>query len=125
MAYQAYFGIYLNLLRGQRIPGPPGWSFPIVVLCCVATVLVFVANYRRLEDRNERRRARVVMVGTVVLIVSRLPYVVHGTFFACNPRLVTLRGILSVLPGCTCSSTPAARFASSCFVHRAMERQAW
>jgi serine/threonine-protein kinase len=76
MAYQAYFGIYLNLLRGERVPGPPGWSFPIVVLCCVASVVVFVLNYRRLQDRNERRRARVVAVGTVALIVSRLPYVV-------------------------------------------------
>jgi hypothetical protein len=33
-------------------------------------------NYRRLEDRNERRRARVVAAGTVALIVAVLPYVV-------------------------------------------------
>jgi serine/threonine-protein kinase len=75
MLYQGYLGI-LNHLHGQRIPPPPGWSFPIVVLCCVATAVVFIANYRRLQDRNERRRARVVAVGTLTLIVSRLPYVV-------------------------------------------------
>ncbi len=76
MAYQAYNGIYLDLLRAQPTPAPPGWAFPVVVLCCIATVVVFVVNYRRLEDRNERRRARVVAAGTVALVVSRLPYVV-------------------------------------------------
>jgi sigma-B regulation protein RsbU (phosphoserine phosphatase) len=48
---------------------------PLGVLYFIGAVVVFVLNYRRLEDRNERRRARVVAIGTVMLIVAVLPYI--------------------------------------------------
>ena len=46
----------------------------IGALYFISAVVVFVINYRRLEDRNERRRARVVAAGTILLIVAVLPY---------------------------------------------------
>lgn len=72
MSMRAYYHIYLE----SQLVRLPGWVKPVGVLYFVATVVVFVVNYRRLEDRNERRRARVVAAGTVVLIVAVLPYLV-------------------------------------------------
>jgi serine/threonine-protein kinase len=72
MGIRAYYHIYLES-QHIRIPG---WVKSLGVIYFIAAVIVFVVNYRRLEDRNERRRARVVAAGTVVLIVAVLPYVV-------------------------------------------------
>ncbi len=72
MAMRAYYHIYL----ADQLVRLPGWVKPLGVLYFIATVVVFVVNYRRLEDRNERRRARVVAAGAAVLIVAVLPYLV-------------------------------------------------
>ena len=72
MAIRAYYHIYLE----SQLVRLPGWVKPLGVLYFIGTVVVFVVNYRRLEDRNERRRARVVAAGTVLLIVAVLPYLV-------------------------------------------------
>jgi tRNA A-37 threonylcarbamoyl transferase component Bud32 len=72
MAIRAYYHIYLS----DQLVRLPGWLKPVGALYFVAAVVVFVVNYRRLEDRNERRRSRVVAAGTVALIVAVLPYLV-------------------------------------------------
>jgi serine/threonine-protein kinase len=72
MAIRAYYHIYLE----YHLVRLPGWLKPVGALYLVAAVVVFVGNYRRLQDRNERRRARVVAAGTVALIVAVLPYLV-------------------------------------------------
>jgi eukaryotic-like serine/threonine-protein kinase len=72
MGIRAYYHIYLES-QHLRLPG---WVKSLGVLYFVAAVVVFVVNYRRLEDRNERRRAKVVAAGTVALIVAVLPYII-------------------------------------------------
>jgi sigma-B regulation protein RsbU (phosphoserine phosphatase) len=84
---------------------------PIGVVYFLGAVAVFMANYRRLDDRNERRRARIVAAGTVMLIAGMLPYYVmllpsvaslnldtffmsHGVFAAFN--LLTMAFPLSI-----------------------------
>ena len=69
MGIRAYYHLYQDV----RLPG---WVKPLGVVYFIAAVAVFAANYRRLEDRNERRRAKVVAAGTVALIVAVLPYIV-------------------------------------------------
>jgi eukaryotic-like serine/threonine-protein kinase len=71
MSIRAYYHIYLE----SQLIRLPGWVKPLGVIYFIGTVVVFVVNYRRLEDRNERRRARVVAAGTVLLIVAVLPYI--------------------------------------------------
>ena len=71
MILRAYYQIYL---AGQfRFPA---WTKAAGAAYFIAAVVAFAVNYRRLEDRNERRRARVVAAGTIALIVAVLPYVI-------------------------------------------------
>jgi serine/threonine-protein kinase len=70
MTIRAYHHIYLE----GHLVRLPGWLKPVGALYLLGAVAIFVVNYRRLEDRNERRRARVVAAGTVALIVAVLPY---------------------------------------------------
>jgi serine/threonine-protein kinase len=75
MCVRCYYHIYL-VYAGDRLIRLPAWVKAAGVLYFIATVVVFILNYRRLQDRNERRRARVVAAGTVALIVAVLPYIV-------------------------------------------------
>ena len=44
-------------------------------------LIVLVVNYRRLDDRNERRRVRVLVLGTVMGVLGRLPVLIIGELF--------------------------------------------
>lgn len=70
MAMRGYYHIYLE----DELIRLPAWTKSAGSLYLMAAVAVFVANYRRLEDRNERRRARIVAFGTALLIVAVFPY---------------------------------------------------
>ncbi len=72
MGMRAYYHIYLE----DQLARLPGWVKPVGVLYFIAAVVVFAVNYRRLQDRNERRRARVVAAGTAALVAAVLPYLV-------------------------------------------------
>ena len=71
MFVRAIHEIYLreSLLRY------PAWIKPAGALYLVGAVVVFVANYKRLDDINERRRARIVAAGTAALVAAVLPYI--------------------------------------------------
>ncbi|HYZ85654.1 MAG TPA: protein kinase [Bryobacteraceae bacterium] len=71
MGIRGYYHIYLR----PELVRIPGWVKSVGALYFIGAVVVFVLNYKRLEDRNERRRAKVVAIGTVALIVAVLPYV--------------------------------------------------
>ena len=87
MAVRGYAYIYMRGAQTEHAQRVPRWIIPAGVVYLIATAVVFLLNYRRLEDRNERRRARVVAAGTVVLIVAVLPYVVMLYPGAAVPRL--------------------------------------
>ena len=69
MAMRAYY----HLSLGLRLPG---WLKPVGAMYFIAAIIVFVLNYRRLDDRNQQRRARVVAIGAAALVVAVLPYVI-------------------------------------------------
>jgi len=47
-------------------------SFLRAVIYLAAGIAILVVNYRRLEDRNERRRMRVLVVGIVLTLISAI-----------------------------------------------------
>ena len=70
MCIRGYYHIFLQ----NELARLPGWVKSVGALYFVGAVVVFVVNYRRLDDRNERRRAKVVAAGTAALIAAVLPY---------------------------------------------------
>src|SRR4051812_37052000 len=80
LAGPAGFGYHV-VVMGQPAPPLPPWSQSLVVLgigYLIAGLVVLVRNYRRLTDVNERRRVRVVMVGSLIGVIAGatvvLPY---------------------------------------------------
>jgi serine/threonine-protein kinase len=71
MAMRAYYHIYLETQFVQI----PAWVKPIGAIYFFGAIAVFFANYRRLTDRNERRRAQIVAIGTALLVLAVLPYI--------------------------------------------------
>lgn len=61
---------YRLVYQPGRATGIPDWALPALLSVGVAYIfsglLALVANYRRLEEVNERRRMRVLVVGSVV-----------------------------------------------------------
>jgi tRNA A-37 threonylcarbamoyl transferase component Bud32 len=69
---------YHMVYRPDRVTGlAPPWLYPSVVVYFTAYVLAgllaLLLNYRRLEDPNERRRMRVLVLGTVVGWIAPMP----------------------------------------------------
>lgn len=72
--------LYRMVYRPDQVTGvAPHWLLPAYVVVVPAYVLAglaaLVMNYRRLEDLNERRRMRVLVVGTVVGWLAPLPLI--------------------------------------------------
>jgi hypothetical protein len=74
----AIYGYYMIVLG--RLPPPlPPWSVSLLavsVAYIVGGLAVLVRNYWQLTDLNERRRARVLMVGSVIGGLAGMPVVV-------------------------------------------------
>jgi len=85
VAIRTYYYIYLDRVRGGVIRLPT-WLVPLGVIYFSAAVVIFILNYRRLEHRHERQRARVVAIGTIVLVLSMLPY-----YAMLHPKVAALR----------------------------------
>jgi tRNA A-37 threonylcarbamoyl transferase component Bud32 len=70
------YGIYLVIYRPGYATAAPGWLFRVsswrVVIYLAAGIAILVVNYRRLEDRNERRRLRVLVAGIVLSLISAI-----------------------------------------------------
>ena len=82
---------YRELYNPARtVSHTPSWLTPFVGLGVVAAVVtalsVLALNYRRLTDRNERRRLRVLVAGTFVGTVAIVPVSMAG-FFDLPPRI--------------------------------------
>jgi tRNA A-37 threonylcarbamoyl transferase component Bud32 len=74
LLYYASRGVY----DPDRLAGAlPGWFTPFVgvavVSAVVAGMMLLVLNYRRLADRNERRRLRVLVLGALVGMAGITP----------------------------------------------------
>jgi DNA-binding winged helix-turn-helix (wHTH) protein/tetratricopeptide (TPR) repeat protein len=77
-AYDAYYLVY----RPDRLTGLlPDWFLQAVVLLALAYivggVLAMLANYRRLEDANDRRRVRVLLAGLGVAWLPAIPLILY------------------------------------------------
>jgi serine/threonine-protein kinase len=66
----------------------PGWilqvGFARTIVYLLAGIVILLLSYRRLLDPNERRRARVVMLGTAVSVVSSIVLVWFDSFYGRN-----------------------------------------
>ncbi len=71
-----FWGMYSVIYRPGYATSAPEWLFRVSFLRAVvylaAGIVILVVNYRRLEDQNEKRRMRVLVVGTVLSLVSAI-----------------------------------------------------
>lgn len=71
---------YFLVYRPENLPDVPDWLLsaymPPLIVWTLGGLLALIVNYRRLEDVNERRRVRVLVVGSVVGWLSVLPVTV-------------------------------------------------
>ena len=75
LLWHGYFG-YRMVYVPDRATGVPDLSVPFLtggLVYLVGTVAVIVVNYRRLSNQNERRRVRVVVVGSLLGLAAGLP----------------------------------------------------
>jgi hypothetical protein len=73
-------GVY----RPQAVSGLPDWFTLFVGIVVVAAVFagvsLFVLSFHSLDDRNERRRLRVLVVGAIVGLAGLVPIAMAGFF---------------------------------------------
>ena len=100
------------LYQPSRITGVvPGWvirmQFPLLAAYCAAALAILTLSYRRLEDLNEKRRLRVLLVGSVVSVLPALPLwvsVIRGfssplsSFFLTTPYVVAMTSLTLACP---------------------------
>src|SRR5262249_19941972 len=78
IAGHAIHGFFM-VIRGSPAPSIPLWPASLVfgsAAYVIAGVTILVMNYRRLSDVNERRRLRVVMVGSLAGALGGIPVAV-------------------------------------------------
>jgi len=90
------------------VPGWVMWSqFPLLATYLVAGLVMLAVHYRRLEDLNERRRLRVLLVGLIVSVVPLIPVSVSSfggfgptlsRFFQTTPYLLAANCFTLALP---------------------------
>jgi hypothetical protein len=87
------------------VPGWVMWSqFPLLATYLVAGLVMLAIHYRRLEDLNEKRRLRVLLVGLIVSVVPVIPVSVSSfgptlsRFFQTAPYLLVANCLTLALP---------------------------
>ncbi|RPI25863.1 MAG: hypothetical protein EHM61_13235 [Acidobacteria bacterium] len=75
----------------------PGWTLGACFLA--ATLVLLIRNYRRIEDRNERRRLRILVAGLGIAVFATAVVVVLTMPLGPHPAIPSgvLGGILSQL----------------------------
>ena len=91
---KAFYGV---IHPGQTAP-IPGWilqaGFVRTMLYMLIGIVVLAMSYRRFLDTNEKRRVRVLMVGTAVSLVAAIVMVWFDTFLG---RMSSMRAVLFVI----------------------------
>lgn len=70
------YGMYSVIYRAGQATSAPGWLFRVsflrAVIYLAAGIVILLMNYLRLEDRNERRRMRVLVAGIVLSLICAI-----------------------------------------------------
>jgi len=71
------FWTYRVVYQPEHLTGVPsfGLSLPLGLTLLMAGVVALIVNYRNLRDINERRRARVVVLGTTIAGLAMIPVI--------------------------------------------------
>ncbi|MGD0923541.1 MAG: PDZ domain-containing protein [Terriglobia bacterium] len=95
------FAAYQVIYQPGHATDAPEWVFSAISLRSVVYVMgslvVLVLSYRRLEDANQRRRARVVLVGLMISTLGVVSWVATGSGRALSFWLLALQTLLYVL----------------------------
>jgi serine/threonine-protein kinase len=106
---QGVYGYYTVVL-GRPAPPLPPWPeslFVVGVAYVIAALAALVLTYRRLTDVNERRRVRVVMIGSVIGAIAGTPVVLSywrtstsdlGQPFLASPLAILGTSLFLALP---------------------------
>ena len=75
-------GMYRVIYEPGHAPDMPAWVFSAILLrsavYVMASLVVLIISYRRLEDANQRRRVRVVLAGVVASTLGVVGWVATG-----------------------------------------------
>ncbi len=87
---------YRIVYQPERVVGNPAWLFPAFIAVgpayIVAALVALVLNYQRLQDVNERRRVRVLALGSGAAWLAPLLYYLAGQFPPLIPVFFSLPG---------------------------------
>jgi len=78
--------IYSIVYRPGQAPTVPQWLLSAtslrIILYILSGVVLLAVSYRRLADLNERRRVRVMVLGTVISLLAAIPVVRITTYWS-------------------------------------------
>ncbi len=87
---------YRMVYQPERAVGNPDWLFPAFLVlgpaCIVAALVALALNYQRLEDVNERRRVRVLALGSAGAWFAPLLYYLTGQIPPLTPVFFSVPG---------------------------------
>jgi tRNA A-37 threonylcarbamoyl transferase component Bud32/membrane-associated protease RseP (regulator of RpoE activity) len=71
-----FYGMYSEIYRPGHATWAPAWLFQVsslrAVIYLAAGAAILAVNYRRLADRNEKRRMRILVAGIVLSLISAI-----------------------------------------------------
>jgi eukaryotic-like serine/threonine-protein kinase len=92
---------FYAVIRPGQVAPVPGWilqaGFVRTILYLVAGIAILAISYRRSLDRNEKRRVRVLVVGTAISLASASVLVWFDTFAGRMTSLWIIVWIVSVI----------------------------
>ncbi|MBZ5516601.1 MAG: protein kinase [Acidobacteriia bacterium] len=94
-------GAFRVIYQPGRAPDVPAWVFSAISLrsavYVLASLVVLILSYRQLEDANQRRRVRVVLVGVAASTLGVVGWVVVGSGRAVAFWLSAVQALLYLL----------------------------
>jgi hypothetical protein len=116
---------FYGVIHPGQTGAAPGWilqaGFVRTILYLVAAVALLAISYRRLLDRNERRRVRVLMVGTAANAVSAIALVWVDNFLGRVHLKHTTVGFLFLVLLVPFNSACPLAFAYAILRHRILD----